>query len=133
MFGVKSQSYFLFLKKRERRQSPVVKQTAAIAAKTGIGGAFANTFGFVNNAAVGQAVDDRRFSWLRRLSFRRKTVDHEEESVYETDNATGKKKLRKFSMRKKSNWSERGTIFDYLDFFISYLVERQGFELKRYF
>ena len=133
MFGVKSQSYFLFLKKRERRQSPVVKQTAAIAAKTGIGGVFANTFGFVNNAVVGQTVDDRRFSWLRRLSFRRKTVDHEEESVYETDNATGKKKLRKFSMRKKSNWSERGRIFDYLDFFISYLVERQGFELKRYF
>ena len=119
MFEVKSQSYFLFLKKRERRQSPVVKQTVAIAAKTGIGGVFANTFGFVNNAVVGQTVDDRRFSWLRRLSFRRKTVDHEEESVYETDNATGKKKLRKFSMRKKSNWSEKGRIFDYLDFFIS--------------
>ena len=111
----------------------MVKQTAAVAAKTGIGEAFANSFGFVNNAVVGQAVDDRRFSWLRRLSFHRKTEDPEEESVYETDNATGKKKLRKFSMRKKSNWSERGRIFDYLDFFISYLVERQGFELKRYF
>lgn len=104
----------------------MVKQTAATAAKTGIGGAFANSFGFVNNAVVGQAVDDRRFSW-------RKTVDLEEESVYEMDNATGKKKLRKFSMRKKSNWAEKGRIFDYLDFFISYPVERQGFELKRYF
>ena len=96
----------------------MVKQTVEIAAKSGIGGSFANTSGFVNNALVGQAVGDRRFCWLRRLTCGRKTVSPKEEAVYQTDNATGKKKLRKFSMGKKTNWSEEGRIFEI--FFISF-------------
>lgn len=111
----------------------MVKQTVEIAAKSGIGGSFANTSGFVNNALVGQAVGDRRFSWLRRLTCGRKTVSPKEEAVYQTDNATGKKKLRKFSMGKKTNWSEGGRIFEIFLFLFFVPHRKAGVFLKRYF
>ena len=76
--------------------------------KAGIGSALTNTSGFVNNAVVGQAVDDRRRSWLKRFSFSRKSVNPTDDSLRQKDNPAGKKKLRKFSLRRKSNAVEEG-------------------------
>ncbi|XP_078349307.1 adenylate cyclase type 10-like isoform X2 [Oculina patagonica] len=90
------------LKKRERRkQSPVVNQRTVQAEKAGVGSAFANTSGFFSNAVVGQAVDDRRSSWLKRLRFGRKSVNPEEEAFEQKEGVTGKT-LRKFSLIRNS-------------------------------
>jgi len=96
-----------FFKKRQRRRSPVVNQRASTCEKAGIGGAFANTSGFFSNAVVGQAVDDRKLSWLHRFRFSRKSVAPEKDSFL---NESGKKKLRRFSLKRNSTSSERGTV-----------------------
>ena len=77
-------------------------------AKAGIGGAFATTSGIFSNAVFGQAVDDRRRSWLHRFSLSRKSVNPEKEQFGQKNDAPGKKKLRKFSMKRKSISFEEG-------------------------
>ena len=76
--------------------------------KVGIGGALVSTSGIVNNAVVGQAIDDNRGSWLRRFSISRKSVSPANGLLGQKDNTTGKKKLRKFSLRRKSKVLEEG-------------------------
>ena len=76
--------------------------------KAGIGGTLASTSGFVNNAVVGQAIDDNRESWLRRFTFSRQSVSPAKGLLGQKDNTTGKKKLRKFSLRRKSKVLEEG-------------------------
>ena len=78
----------------------MVNQKAVQAEKAGVGRAFANTSGFFSNAVVGQAVDDRRGSWLKRIRFGRKSVNPEKGSF--EDGASGKKKLRRFSTKRNS-------------------------------
>lgn len=86
----------------------MVKQISVLVGKVGIGSALTNTSGFVNNAVVGQAIDDRRRSWLHRFSFSRKSVKPTDGLLRQKDKPPGKKKLRKFSLRKKSNAVEEG-------------------------
>ena len=76
-----------------------MNQRAAQVDNAGIGSAFANTSGFFSNAVVGQAVDDRRGSRKQRFGFGRKSVKPEED-------VSGKKKLRKFSMKRNSTQIE---------------------------
>ena len=64
--------FYILFQRKERRESPVVSQKVVLTDRVGIGGAFANTSGFVSNAVVGQAVDDRRRSFFQRFFFRRK-------------------------------------------------------------
>jgi len=71
-----------------------VNQKSVPAEIVGIASIFANTSGFVSNAIVGQAVDDRRRSWFQRIFKSRKSVDPE--------NGIGKKKRRKFSTKRGS-------------------------------
>ena len=105
MISICINSVFLVLsifKRKVRRQSPVVNQRAVQADKAGVGSVFANTSGFFSNAVVGQAVDDRRSSWLKRIGFGRKSVNPEKELFEQNEGVTGKKKLRKFSMKRNS-------------------------------
>lgn len=71
-----------------------MNQKSVPAEIVGITSIFANTSGFVTNAIVGQAVDDRRRSWFQRIFKSRKSVDPE--------NGIGKKKRRKFSTKRDS-------------------------------
>ena len=65
----------------------------------------ASTSGFVSNAIVGQAVDDRRRSWFQRMFKSRKSVDPE--------NGIGKKKRRKFSTKRDSTDIPGNRLLDY--------------------
>ena len=106
----RSYRFIFVFKKRERRQSPVVNQKAVLVDKSGIGGAVANTSGFFSNAVVGQAVDDRRHSWFHRFSFSRKSVNPGAEPFGQNNNASGNKKLRKFSTKRNSKPFEEGMV-----------------------
>ena len=97
---------FLTFKRKEIKGSPVVNQTAGQVDSAGIGRTFANTSGFFNNAVVGQAVDDRRSSWLQRLRFGRKSVNPGKEECEQTVGVSRKKKLRRFSTKRNSTQIE---------------------------
>lgn len=102
--------FYILFQRKKRRESPVVSQKVVLADRGVIGGAFANTSGFVSNAVVGQAVDDRRRSFFQRFFLRRKTVKPEDELVGPSENGSGKKRLSKFSFRRKSNAFEEGAV-----------------------
>ena len=85
-------------------KSTVVNQRAGLIENAGIGNVFVNTSGFVNNAVVGQAVNDRGSK--RWFKSRRGQKSVAPDNAMSSGRGESAKSLRRWSIRKRSSQTD---------------------------